>query len=315
MMLEPAEDCAMDGLVNNGSPFHCRAAAMLGFTPKQLRLAVRGQILRRPLHSVYIDNRVLDTREVRLACLVLVMPEHAVVWGRTAAWLWGIDAFAPDEQLLLVPECIVPHHQGRPAYADVRVVEGYLAPDAITNMGGVRVTTALRTALDLARRLPRPMALAALDAFAHARLVTLVDLKAGLRLLRHHPGIRQARELVALTEPATESVGESWLRLRIIDAGFPHPEPQIRLYDRGVERYRLDLGFRSLRIGLEYDGELYHGALDQRTHDEQRRMMIKRDFGYDVFSFGRGDVLGRVPTVELTVGELLSLEPQLPRRW
>jgi hypothetical protein len=303
-------------MINDGLPFRRADAGRLGLTTNVLARAVATGRLHRPFRGCYVDSAVPDTRELRLSCLVPILPERAIVWGRTAAWLWGIDSFSPGEQDLLVPEFAVPHHRGRPSHPDIRVVEAYLPVEAVTQLNGIRVTTPARTALDLARRLRRPMALAALDAFTHTGLVTPAELRVGVARLRHHPGVRQARVLVALVEPATESPGESWLRLRIVDAGFPRPEPQIRLYDpSNRERYRLDLGYRDDRLGLEYDGQLFHDAPAQQKHDRIRREDIERTFGWTVYGFGRGDVLGTYPSVELTVGEMLSMEPRLPRRW
>ncbi len=79
--------------------------------------------------------------------------------------------------------------------------------------------------------------------------------------------------------------------------------------------YRLDLGYRDRSIGLEYDGLEFHDLQEQTDHDEKRRSRLDREFGWQTYGFHRGDVLGRRPTVELAVGELLSLEPLLPRTW
>jgi len=198
----------------------------------------------------------------------------------------------------------------------VRVVEAFLASRDVTERGGLRLTTPVRTALDLARHLTRPMALAALDAFTHAGLATVGELTSDLGPLKGFPGIVQARELVALTEPLTESPGESWLRLRIIDAGFPRPHAQIEVVDAyGRVVYRIDLGYPGLRLGFEYDGQEFHGSGEQQAHDTTRRDDLARRFDWPVYGFGRGDVLGRKPRVELAVGELIGREPILPRRW
>ena len=82
---------------------------------------------------------------------------------------------------------------------DVQVIEG------------VPVTTPLRTALDLGRLSQRPDALVALDAFTHAGLVTIEELReaANGEALVHQRGVRQLRQLVEWTEPLTESPGEA----------------------------------------------------------------------------------------------------------
>ena len=46
----------------------------------------------------------------------------------------------------------------------------------------------------------------------------------------------------AVAEPLAESPGESWLRLRLIDAGFGRPTAQIVV--KGSSRdFRIDLGY------------------------------------------------------------------------
>lgn len=198
----------------------------------------------------------------------------------------------------------------------VRPVEAVIGSSETVVLAGLTVTTARRTAMDLGRHLSRPMALAALDAFAHLGLVTVEQLRADLDGLRGFPGVRQARELVAITEPKSESPGESWSRLRLIDAGFPRPRAQIVLRDAfGRQVWRIDLGYDEVRLGLEYDGMQYHDGLVAQRHDENRRGDMRATFGWDVYGFGRGAVLGRHPALELFVGDRLGIEPRLPRRW
>ena len=304
------------GLINDGCPFRRDQAAALGINRKQLTAAAQGGRLRRPFLGVYVDAAMPDSRKQRLDCLRLVLPSHGVVCLRSAAWVWKVNAFGPDEQDLLVPEYVVEHHRGRMRQSAVRVREATFGPEDVIEIDGIRVTTERRPAMDLARRLRRPMALAALDAFTHRGLVTVEQLRADLDGVYRFPGVKQARELIALTEPLTESPGESWLRLRVIDAGFPRPEPQISICDRGGrEVSRIDLGYRERRLGLEYDGLVYHDDPEARRHDEMRRARLRSRFGWEVHGFDRGHVLGRKPTLELVVGDLLGVAPRLPRRW
>ncbi len=306
----------MSSLINGGRPFHRSRASFVGFTEPALTAAVRAGRLARPLAGVYVDRLVPDGRDLRLSCLRLVLPDHAIVCQRSAAWLSGIDVFAPGEQHHLIPEYVVPHHRGRMRHEGVRPVEAVISSEQTDIIGGLRVTTARRTAMDLGRHLHRPMALAALDAFTHQGLVTRDQLQADLDDLRGFPGVRQARELIALTEPKTESPGESWSRLRLIDAGFPLPQAQIVLCDaHGRQVWRIDLGYDELRLGLEYDGMQYHDGPLARQHDDARRADMRVTFGWDVYGFGRGVVLGRHPGLELFVGDRLGIEPRLPRRW
>jgi hypothetical protein len=113
----------------------------------------------------------------------------------------------------------------------------------------------------------------------------------------------------------TGRVGESWLRLRFHDAGFPTPELQISLADRnGVEVYRLDLGYPRIRHSWEYDGEQYHLGLTCESVDRRRRADIERRWGWNVVGLGKNLVLGPSMALERGVAEVLGVEPLLKRR-
>jgi len=54
----------------------------------------------------------------------------------------------------------------------------------------------------------------------------------------------------------------------LIDAGLPAPEPQVWVLDRGGRpAYRLDLAYRSRRVGIEYNGRSH---LDRLGPDRAR---------------------------------------------
>jgi hypothetical protein len=183
---------------------------------------------------------------------------------------------------------------------------------------GLRMTSPTATAVHLARHLDRPFGLSALDAMCHAGLVTPAELVAAVKRYPHHPGIVKARELVRLVEPATESPGESWLRLRLIDANLGTPVPQVEVVD-GPRRFRIDIGMREplpdgRRLGLEYDSDRWHSAHEELGADAARADRLER-LGWVMLSVRRGDVWGRDPALELTVGGMLGITPVLPRLW
>jgi hypothetical protein len=307
----------MIALLLDGLVFTAGQARANGITAWCLAEMVRRGRVRRLLYDAYVDASVPDTVVLRAQAVCLVMPDSAVICRRTAAWLYGIDAYAPDERdEALVVECVVLARLARVRRKGVRGWEETLAPEDITTVHGVRVTTPTRTALDLARYAPRFMGLAAVDEFCHRGLTTTAELMACVQRFPGGRNIAVARQLVEWAEPLAESPGESWLRLRILDAGFPRPQAQIRILDgQGRLVYRLDLGYPDLKIGLEYDGQEFHDSPEDKEHDDRRRTRLDREFGWDTYGFGRGEVLGRQPTVELVVGGLLGMEPRLPRTW
>jgi hypothetical protein len=154
---------------------------------------------------------------------------------------------------------------------------------------------------------------------AGAELITRAEVQDAVQKFPHHPGIVKARELAALIEPATESPGESWLRLRMIDAGFPAPVPQIKISD-GVNNYRIDMGFldpiprtADRHLGLEYDSDRWHGTAEQQQQDSVRRARLGR-LGWDIISVKRWQIWGEDTSLEDSVGKVLGMVPR-SRRW
>lgn len=277
---------------------------------------VKERRVRRLLNDVYVDGLVGDSIALRCAAVGLVLPPGAVVCRRTAAWLHGVDLFGPAGELeSLTVDCLRANPDSRIRRRGVRGYVGEVEDDDLVMVGGIPVTTPVRTGVDLARWLWRPNALAAIDAMAHAGLVTRVQLADYAAPLSGYRWIAQARELISIVEPKTESPGESWTRLRIIDAGLPAPEAQISITLDGTEIWRLDLGYRPRRVGLEYNGFDYHGSPLQQERDRIRQVDLRDRFRWDLYSFDRHDVWGPNPIIERTVGELLGIEPLLPRLW
>jgi very-short-patch-repair endonuclease len=130
---------------------------------------------------------------------------------------------------------------------------------------GVRTTTAPRTAFDLGRRRGRTLAVVYIDALANATGLTPDDVRP---LIGKHPGVRglrQLRDVVELMDGGAESPQETRTRLVLLDAGLPKPETQIR-----VGRWRIDMGYRQFKVGVEYDGEQHWTDPRRRNHDIDR---------------------------------------------
>lgn len=307
---------AAPALINGGRPFTRWQAEDIGLTGRALQAAAAEGAVRRVLRSVYVDGAVPDSRDLRCQCLQLVMPADGVLFGTTAAWVFGVDAFQPEERFVLTPLCVVPHGSGRSRRAGVRTVEGYIPPADVMERDGLQLTVPERTTVDMLRRLRRPFALSAADAMAHAGLVVPEGLQYRTEQLHGYPGIVQARQLARWVEPLVESGGESWQRLRLLDARFPRPTPQFWVRDRhGRKVYRLDLAYPHLLVACEYDGAEDHTAEEDSDADEGRRESMRERWGWRFVVCRKADVLSSDPWFEIEVGRLLGREPVLPRRW
>lgn len=148
-----------------------------------------------------------------------------------------------------------------------------LQPDEVTSIAGLPVTTVDRTAFDLARRGPVGQAVARLDALARATHFKADDVRA---LAVRHPrvrGLRRIDRVLDLVDPGAESPKETWLRLLLVDAGFPRPETQIPVCDPdGYPRYYLDMGWEDELIAVEYDGE------EHRERSRFKRDIVRSEY-------------------------------------
>jgi very-short-patch-repair endonuclease len=285
------------------APFTTEDAERRGITRHTLRRMVRDGVVRRVTAGVYVVATLEDTVEIRAQSLALVLGPHQVVCDRTAAWLYGIDAF-PFGDLDDLPAIETCARRGH-GPCRRKEVDGHtrdLDDRDVTTIEGVQVTTPLRTALDLACILERRDALAALDAFRRREGLSVAQLVVGSQRYRRRRGVIQQRELIPLSDPRAESTRESWTRLAIHDEGLPAPELQVWVEVGGVPTYRLDLAYRRRRIAVEYDGwEAHESTPEQRERTRARRKWLS-DHGWTVIVVRNGDFTG--PALDRWLREL-----------
>ncbi|MET0448298.1 MAG: type IV toxin-antitoxin system AbiEi family antitoxin domain-containing protein [Aeromicrobium sp.] len=304
----------MSWLINDGHPFTTLQALDLGLSPKALRLRMEQGLLRRVFRGVYLDARVPDSRAIRLRSLALVTPDNAVVCDETAAWVRGVEVFAPGRRHDFEPSMVVLHSHTRVDRTGSRGRQAIIDSEDIEFVGGVHLTTPLRTTSDLLRRMYRPYALAAADAMARAELVEADEVRDYVGRRKGYRGIVQARSLAAIIDPRSQSPGESWQRLRIHDAGFPPPEPQFEVVDDFGRSYFIDLPYPELLVGTEYDGRDFHTDEAHVLHDITRRDYLTKVFGWRWVIGTRERLFGDDTSFEDELGALLGMTP-LARWW
>ena len=187
---------------------------------------------------------------------------RAVVAGAAAAALHGarwIDADVPIELIF---------KSSRPQRG-LLVRNEMLANDEITRVAGLPVTTPARTAFDLGRHLPRAQALARLDALMRATPFSRATVGGLATRHRGSPSVRQLRSVLPLVDGGAASPKETWLRLLLIDAGFPAPATQIPVHENWHLVAMLDMGWQEVGVAVEYDGD---------QHRTERRQYV-RDIG------------------------------------
>lgn len=228
------------------------------------------------LHGVFRLSTVADSQETRVQAVMLVVRPFAVVCDRTASWLHGVDTFKYRELEILPPiETMVLRGNNRVrrsgCVGGIRDLRG----EDVMHMQGIRVTTPLRTAMDLACKLNRFEALAVLDGFMSRHGLSHADFTSQVARYRRRRGVIQLRRLIRLADPRAESSGESWARMAILDAGLPTPELQYWVHEADRQLYRLDLAYPKHRVAVEYDGQEFHLSAEQRAADKFRRDWLR----------------------------------------
>jgi hypothetical protein len=271
-------------------PFTAATARQFGITRHQLSVMVQSRLVRQILTGVYVDRRLEDTPDLRIAAAALVLLPHRVFCDRTAAWLHGVDVFDYRELEIPAPvEMWVLSGHSRVRRTGTEGGQRDLWPDEIMTLGGIRLTVPLRTVMDLACTLPRGRALAALDAFMREHGITREDMEAALPRFAGRRGVVQLRELVPIGDPRAESPGESLTRLAILDDSLPAPEPQFWVIHQGREIFRLDLAYPKSKVAVEYDGVEFHDDDPERREADEKRRAWLREHGWIVIVVRKGD--------------------------
>jgi len=249
----------------------------------EFEAVLKTQHLERLWHGVYVLGEPTD--DARLRGLDLLCGTPVPVCLSTAAALFGFDTEQPADLHVLNP----PGHQLR--NTDGLVVhrrEG--APLVLVD--GRPATAPDWTAIEVARALWRPRALATLDAALRSGTCTLTELCRAATQQRGRRGIVAVRDLLALADARAESPMESEARLVMIDGGLPHPELQYEIVDGNGELRRLDFAWPEFRVAVEYDGVDWHNDPEAVRNDRRRRLALQ-DVGWTVISITYEDVRRR----------------------
>lgn len=223
---------------------------------------------RRLLPDVHAPRRAELSLDERIAAAWLWSKRRGVISGLAASALHGakwVESAVPIEL----------NHPHNKTPAGVVTRRDTLLPAEIVELRGMAVTSVARTAFDLARRGPRGVALQRLDALSRATHFADEDV---LAVLEAHPKVRGRRRvpgLLRFVDAGAQSPQETWLRLVLIEAGFPCPQTQIPvLAPDGYPRYYLDMGWPQYMVAVEYDGQQHRTDPAQYRNDVLRSEYI-----------------------------------------
>ncbi|GAA5156808.1 hypothetical protein GCM10023321_33420 [Pseudonocardia eucalypti] len=237
------------------------------------------------------------------AAYLLVRDQGGALVGYSAAQLLDAD-FAPANAQA---EVAAPRFMYRPR--GLRTCGDRIEAADLVQAHNCRVTTPVRTAWDLARRVPLVEAVVAVDALARRAGFEPTDL---LDYRAKHPGARGCRRLdriVALADPRAESPPETRLRVGLVLEGLPTPETQYEILDEfGFLLAKADLAYPPARLAIEYDGRIH---LERwRWERDRERDTRLAGYGWETLRFGHNDLRAIHQTASKVRGLLARRAPR-----
>lgn len=206
------------------------------------------------LPDVYIHQDALIGWEAKASAAWLWTGRRGVLAGRTAAALHGVRPV--DENAPI--EIIAPPRRRRRGFV---VRNEHIEPDEV-DVCPLPLTTPARTALDLARRLPRDEAVVHLDRLSAVTDLSIADVAPLEVRYRGARGMGSAREAISLMAGGSRSKEETLLRLALIDGGLPPLSTSIVVEDDVWNAITLDetagfivgLGWADAKVAVEWAG-------------------------------------------------------------
>ena len=225
---------------------------------------------------------VLDPGQ-RAYAAVLASGPASVVSGRTAARLYRLPLIDDRDPATGAQEHLVDDVTSAGSHRTLRKRDagGHVfelrrssrrvpAEDVRRTAGGLRLTTPLRTLVDLAGLLSSEALVCAIDHALHSGLVTPSGLVAAVEARAGDAGVVALRTAVQRADARAESPAETLARLALLPV-LPGLVPQHRLLGpdgRVLARY--DLADETLKLAVEADGKAGHAGAQMVAKDRRR---------------------------------------------
>jgi hypothetical protein len=131
---------------------------------------------------------------------------------------------------------------------------GRLLVGDVTHRNGVRVTSPVRTALDVMATTDTEHGLVVGCSMVREGLCTLPQLGHAYAAIEPRAHSLGTRVVLGLVDPRLESIGEMRTVFHCWAQGLPRPVPQFEVRENGRLIARLDLAWPELRVWVEFDG-------------------------------------------------------------
>jgi very-short-patch-repair endonuclease len=259
--------------------FATTAQLLTVMTRQQLDVRVKNGELVRVWYGVYAAQQ--PNLLGRLAALDIYMGRAAVVCMGTAATLYGFDTENTTAIHVLDPGVRMRSTVG------LTVHQRTGAP--LKRLGGRLSTAPAWTAVEIARQLKRPRALATLDAALRSRCCGRAEIERAVAEQRGRRGIVAVRDLLPLANESAESAMESEARLVMLDYELPAPRLQYPIHGRDGELWRVDFAWPDALLAAEYESIDWHVGRSEMLRDKTRWGNIQ-ELGWTIIPITVDDV-------------------------
>jgi hypothetical protein len=266
-----------------------RQAGQLHFDYRRVATAVRAGWLAEPVPGVLVLTDGLQTWHQRLMVVIAAAGRHGVASHRSAARLHGLDGFETSRNAT-IEASVQRAFRLDPAVAAVTHHVRPLEPCDLMVIDGIPCTTLNRTLCDLGSVVPQKLVRRALTSARRrgSDLAALYD--DAIRLHRPHQSgtgvlIRLLR-CIAWEGNLPATWFEELLALCLNDPSLRPMVMQQPIVDAsGRIVARTDIGFPSVRLGLEAHSRQFHFGPDAEPLDEDRDLAAAR-CGWELLYLG-----------------------------
>jgi hypothetical protein len=276
-------------------------ARAIGLSPNALyRRLQSGSLVACGTSALHFAGATPNYRGRLMAGLLDLGPE-ALVSGRAAAHLLGLDGFGEGPLEFLAPRS----YRSRRTAGVLHTVPSLEPLDRVV-VDGLACTSVTMTVIQLLAHASKDEAANALDSGCRQRTTGVPFVRRRLDSLG-----RLGRAGVVLFERiVAEGVVESWLERKLLAvlraARLPLPAAQRRYTLAGFGVVRVDFEFADVPVVIEVGGRRGYLSFAERQRQEQRRNALQLE-GKVIYFFTRDDVVNRPAYVAATVAAALGV--------
>ena len=235
-----------------------------GVSDNQIARLVRAGVLHRLRHGAYVpgeewrdsspeDRHRLVCRAVLATCHEATALTHVSSVVERGVPVWGIP-------LGTVHTTRMDPSRASRRRRDWTPHRGVLGPDDVESIGGVRVSRAARSAMEVCTIATTEASLVVVNRLLHSGAMTIEDFADEVARCALWPNSLTADLVLRLADPRLESVGEDRFSFLTYQQSLPRPDPQVEIFaEDGTLVARVDFAWPDAGVFVEFDGRMkYH---------------------------------------------------------